>query len=76
VISPLQDAHEFARAGAINEARRISEDASLYDVRMEVHESERYQSTYITCSLLGSLVRRARPASPVARPVPTVSLAS
>ena len=75
VISPLQDAHELARSRAISAARRISPETSLYDVRMEVHESERYHSTYITCALLGSLVRRARTNPPVARPIPTVSLA-
>jgi Putative heavy-metal-binding len=76
VINPLQDAHELARKGAIAQAKQILPDASLYDVRMEVQESERYHSTYITCSLLGSLVRRARSTSPVARPVPTVSVGS
>ena len=68
VISPLQDAHELARSGRISAARSISPQTSLYDVRMEVHESEHYRSTYITCSLLGSLVRRARTNPPVARP--------
>jgi hypothetical protein len=76
VITPLEDAHELARSGAINEAREALANSSLYDVRMDVDESERYRNTYITCSLLGSLVRRARSASPVGRPVPTVSLGS
>jgi len=76
VISPLQDAHELARSGAINTAKSISAHTSLYDVRMQVHESERYHSTYITCSLLASLVRRARSSPPVARPIPTVNLGS
>ena len=76
VITPLEDAHELARSGAINEAREVMANASLYDVRMLVDESERYRNTYITCSLLGSLVRRARSASPVGRPVPTLSLGS
>ena len=76
VISPLEDAHELARSGAIEAAREMSADSSLYDVRMQVREIERYRNTYITCSLLGSLVRRARSALPVTPPVPTVSLGS
>jgi hypothetical protein len=75
VITPLQDAHNLARTVALRAAEQYLANTSLYDVRMEVRESERYHSTYITCSLLGSLVRRARSATPVAPPVPTVSLA-
>ncbi len=48
----------FARA--IEGAAKMSPDSSLYDVRMEVAEAERYRNTYVMCSLLGSLVRRAR----------------
>jgi uncharacterized protein YbjQ (UPF0145 family) len=76
VIAPLQDAHDLARSGAIDAAKKVSANASLYDVRMEVHETERYHSTFITCSLLGSLVRRARSSPPVSPPVPTVNLGS
>jgi hypothetical protein len=76
IIEPLRDAHELARSGAIAAARRISPHTSLYDVRMEVHEAEHFKSTYITCSVLGSLVRQVRAALPVAAPVATVSLAS
>ena len=76
VISPLQDAHKLARSRAIKAATDISPYSSLYDVRMEVGETERYRNTYITCSLFGSLVRRVRSALPVTAPVPTVSLTS
>lgn len=75
VISPLEDAHKLARSRAIEGAVKMSPDSSLYDVRMEVAEAERYRNTYVMCSLLGSLVRRARSAVPVTPPVPTVSLA-
>jgi hypothetical protein len=74
VISPLQDAHKLARSRAIDAATRISPSSSLYDVRMEVQESERYRNTYITCSLFGSLVNRARHAVPVPAPVATIGL--
>ena len=93
VISPLQDAHELARSGAIKAAREVMPDASLYDVHMEAHETEGStarsalsqigglgqalgSTTYITCALLGSLVRRARSTLPINPPVPTVNLAS
>jgi hypothetical protein len=76
VIKPLQDAHELARSGAMRAAGQTAPHAFLYDVRMQVHEAERYRSTYITCALLGSMVSRARAARPVAPPVPTVNLAS
>lgn len=73
-IQPLQDAHEMARSGAITAARQISAHLSMYDVKMSVHESERYRSTYITCSLRGSLVRRVRSTLPVGAPVSTMNL--
>jgi hypothetical protein len=76
VITPLKDAHELARSGAIDSVRRASGRASLYDVSLQVHESEGNRSTYITCSLLGSLVRRVRGTLPIATPISTVSLAS
>lgn len=76
VIIPLKEAHELARSGAIGTVRGAAGDASLYDVRLQVHESEGSGCTYITCSLLGSLVRRVRATLPVATPVSTVSLAS
>jgi len=73
-ISPLQDAHKLARSRAIDAAVSSYRGSSLYDVRMEVEESERYRNTYIICSLFGSLVDRARSPLPVAQPVPTISL--
>ena len=76
VVRPLQEAHELARSGAIDAARGLSQGASLYGVTMEVHESERYRSTYVTCSLRGSLVRRARRTVPTAAPTATVNLGS
>lgn len=75
-IKPLQDAHELARSGAINAVKKVANRASLYDVKLSVHESERYKSTYITCSLLGSLVRQVRTTLPIASPVPTINLGS
>lgn len=74
-ISPIQDAHKLARSRAIEAAQRYARNSSLYDVRMSIREAERYQNTYITCSLYGSAVDRVRPTLPVAHPVPTVSLA-
>lgn len=76
IINPLQDAHELARSGAIEVARKMSPGLSMYGVDMEVHETEGRGTTYITCSLRGSLVRRVRATLPVSRPVTTVSLAS
>jgi Putative heavy-metal-binding len=75
VINPLQDAHELARSGAIDVARKMSPETSMYGVDMEVHESEGSGTTYITCSVRGSLVRRVRATMPVGAPIPTVSLA-
>lgn len=75
VILPLQDAHELARQGAMDAATRMAGQASMYDVRLQIHESERYRNTYITCSLLGSVVRRVRTTESIAAPISTVSLA-
>lgn len=74
LIKPLQDAHELARTGAIDAARKVAGAGSMYDVKMQAHESERYGATYITCSLLGSVVRRVRPTLPIATPVATLNL--
>lgn len=76
VIRPLQEAHELARTGAIKAARTLQRGASLYDVSLDVHETERYKSVYITCSLQGSLVVQASRALPTAGPVATVNLGS
>jgi len=76
VITPLRDAHELARSAAINAVKQVAGRSSLYDVHLNVHESERYRSTYVSCSLLGSLVRQVRQTMPIATPVPTLSLAS
>jgi Putative heavy-metal-binding len=75
VIKPIVDAHQMARSGALNAVKHIAGRASLYDVRLHVDEAERH-SLYVTCSLLGSLVWRARPTLPIATPVSTVSLGS
>lgn len=72
VIHPLQEAHERARTGAIAVARSLRRGASLYDVSLDVHESERYRSVYITCSLQGSIVVKAVPTMPI--PTPAVTL--
>ncbi len=74
VVQPLQDAHELARAGAIEAARALAAGASLYGVTMWLDEAERYGGSYLTCSLRGSLVRRARSVAPAAPPVATVNL--
>lgn len=74
LIKPLQETHELARSGAIDAARQVAGGGSMYDVRMAVHEAERYGATYVTCSLLGSVVRAVRPTLPIATPVATVNL--
>ena len=76
IITPLQDAHELARSGAVDLARKMSPGMAMYGVDMEVHETEGSGATYITCSLRGSLVRRVRSTLPVSPPVATVSLGS
>jgi hypothetical protein len=76
VIAPIKDAHEMARGGAINAVKHIAGNNSLYNVELEVHEAEGHHNTFITCSLLGSLVRRVRPTLPIGQPVATVNLAS
>jgi hypothetical protein len=76
IINPIQDAHSLARSGAIEVARQMSHGVSMYGVSMEVHETEGRGTSYVTCSLRGSLVRRVRATLPVGSPVTTVSLAS
>lgn len=73
-IQPIKDAHELARSEAIAAAQRAAAGGAMYDVKMFVHESERYNATYITCSLLGSVVRRVRPTMPIATPVASLNL--
>jgi hypothetical protein len=73
-VQPVRDAHELARSEAIGAARQVAAGGAMYDVQMFVHESERYNATYITCSLLGSVVRRVRQAMPLATPVATLNL--
>jgi hypothetical protein len=75
VLTPIKDAHEMARSGAMNAVKKVAGRSSLYDVKLHVDEAER-RSTYITCSLLGSLVRRVRASLPLASPVSTVNLGS
>jgi hypothetical protein len=73
-IQPIKDGHELARSEAIAAARQVAAGGSMYDVQMLVHEAERYNATYITCSLLGSVVRRVRPTMPLPTPVATLNL--
>jgi hypothetical protein len=73
-VQPVKDAHELARSEAIRAAQQAAAGGSLYDVQMFVHESERYGAMYVTCSLLGSVVRRVRPTMPLATPLATLSL--
>ena len=75
IINPLQDAHELARTGAIDVIRQMSPGLSMYGVTLEAHESEGSRTTYVTCSVRGSLVRRVRATLPVNAPIPTMSVA-
>jgi len=75
-VTPLQDAHELARTGAVDAALRRAQGASLYGVHMEVHEAEGQGAVYLTGALLGSLVRKVRPTAPMAAPVATMNLGS
>ncbi len=76
VIHPLEDAHQLARSGALSKVQQLGTRASLYDVEMQVQETEGMQASYITCTIRGSFVRRVRDAVPTTSPVPTVNLAS
>lgn len=76
VVHPLEDAHKLARSGALSRVGQLGTHASLYDVQMQVQEAEGMQTSYITCTILGSFVRRVRAAMPTASPIPTVNLAS
>ena len=73
LLTPVGDVHNLARSRAMQEAWRHAGGHSLYDVELEAHEVEGTTS-YVTCQVLGSLVRRVRPTLPLAAPVATVSL--
>lgn len=72
-LQPIQDVHNLARSRALQEAWRLAGGHSLYDVELGAHEVEG-TTAYVTCQILGSLVRRVRPALPLAPPVSTVGL--
>jgi Putative heavy-metal-binding len=73
-VVPERDLHETARSFAVDEARRLAEHTSMYDVTMRVDEAEHMGSSFLTCTLTGSLVRRVRSTLPLASPLPTVRL--
>jgi Putative heavy-metal-binding len=73
-LAPIQDVHNLARGRALQEASRLTNGQSLYDVELSAHESESGETTYVTVQVLGSAVRRVRPTSPLAVPIPTLSL--
>jgi uncharacterized protein YbjQ (UPF0145 family) len=73
-VVPVRDVHEAARLGAAQAARDLAKRTCMYDVRLQVSEAEHFKSTYVTCTLLGSLVRRVRSTLPVAPPIATVRL--
>lgn len=73
-VVPVRDLHDAARSGAIKAAQGLAQHACMYDVRMQVHEAEHMKSSFVTCTLMGSLVRRVRATLPIARPLPTVRL--
>ena len=72
-LEPIQDVHNLARSRALQQAWHQAGGASLYDVELGAHEVEG-STTYVTCQILGSLVRRVRPTLPLAAPVTTVGL--
>lgn len=73
-FTPVEEVHRLARRRALDEARQKTGGHSLYDVELGVYEVEAAEATYVTCQVLGSVVRRVRPTLPLAVPVPTVSL--
>ncbi len=72
-LEPIQDVHHLARSRALQDAARQAGGHSLYDVQLAAHEMEG-RTTYVSCQILGSLVRRVRPTMPIAAPVTTVGL--
>jgi uncharacterized protein YbjQ (UPF0145 family) len=73
-VTPLRDLHHQARQLTLQQASSDAGAAALYGVRMAVHEHESGQYTYVTCTLLGSAVRKVRHTLPLAHPVATVTL--
>jgi hypothetical protein len=74
-IDPLHYLHTQVRELALADARRLAPNESLYDVDMAVHEFEAPRASYLTCTLLGSAVRKVRHTLSLPVPVATVSLA-
>lgn len=73
-VVPVRDLHELARDGAVWSAQKLSQGMSMYDVTMSVHEVEQMKSSFVTCTLTGSVVRRVRSTLPVAPPLATIRL--
>jgi hypothetical protein len=73
-FTPVEEVHRMARQRALEDARRKTGRHSLYGVEVRVYETESGDTTYVTCQVLGSVVRRVRPTMPLAVPVATVSL--
>jgi hypothetical protein len=73
-LTPIQDVHNLARGRALQEAWRLTNGQSLYDVELTAHESESAETTYVTVQVLGSAVRRVRPTLALAVPIATLSL--
>jgi hypothetical protein len=73
-LAPIQDVHNLARTRALQEATRLTNGQSLYDVELSANEMEGGDTTYVTVQVLGSVVRRVRPTLPLAVPITTLSL--
>ncbi|MHB1927969.1 MAG: heavy metal-binding domain-containing protein [Acidimicrobiales bacterium] len=72
-LTPIQDVHNLARSRALQQAWQLTGGHSLYDVELSAHETEG-QTMYVSCQVLGSVVRRVRPTLPLGTPVATVAL--
>ena len=74
-FTPIEAVHRLARQRALEEARRKTGPNALYGVEIGVHEWEGGgERTYVSCHVLGNVVRRVRPTMPLAVPVTTMSL--
>jgi hypothetical protein len=73
-VDPLRDVHHQARDLVMRQAREATRGESLYDVVLEAHESEGARASFVTCTLLGSAVRKVRHTLPLPEPIATVTL--
>lgn len=74
MVAPLRDVHHQARQLTLEQAQRAAGEHSLYDVRMGTAEHEGARSSYVTGTLLGSIVRKVRHTLPLPDPISTVTL--